>query len=162
MIAKLWLGTICTYITYIYIPKEYKESNITLHTERWFRILKALKIRKSNYKSFTDMIWEWCTKATIKRRWQNVIQYANFLSSHAVLSQHYYIINKRAYLKLLVFLFFNVFGICFTVLGICPHTLMLSCFVQNTLKHFDTKFHTSRGTLRFLTLYVVLEIIPKW
>ena len=83
---------------------------------------------------------------TIKRRWQNVIQYANFLSSHAVLSQHYYIINKRAYLKLLVFLFFNVFGICFTVLGICPHTLMLSCFFQNTLKHFDTKFHTPRGS----------------
>ena len=51
------------YILHIYIPKEYKESNITLHTERWFRILKALKIRKSNYKSFTDMIWEWCTKA---------------------------------------------------------------------------------------------------
>ena len=115
---------------------------------------------------------------TIKRRWQILIQYANFLSSHADLFQHYYIINKRAYLKLLVFLFFNVFGICFTVLGICPHTLMLSCFVQNTLKHFDTKFHAPRGVfiyeyiylhldtfnqciLSFLTLFVVLEIMPK-
>ena len=111
-----------------------------------FNFLKALEIRKSNDKMFTDMIWEWCRKALHHKK--KVAKYnsvCKFLSSHAVLFQHYYIINKRAYLKLLVFLFFNVFGICFTVLGICPHTLMLSCFVQNTLKHFDTKFHAPRG-----------------
>ena len=140
-------------ITYIIIkvdsktfPKRYKESNITLHTKRWFRILKALEIQNQMIKFLLTWYENDVQKLyTIKRRWQNVIQYANFLSSHAVLSQHYYIINKRAYLKLLVFLFFNVFGICFTVLGICPHTLMLSCFVQNTLNHFDTKFHNPRG-----------------
>ena len=83
------------------------------------------------------MIWEWCTKALHhKKKVAKFNSVCKFLSSHADLFQHYYIINKRAYLKLLVFLFFNVFGICFTVLGICPHTLMLSCFVQNTLKQY--------------------------
>ena len=103
---------------------------------------------------------------TIKRRWQNLIQYANFLSSHADLFQHYYIINKRAYLKLLVFLFFNVFGICFTVLGICPHTLMLSCFTQNTLKHFDIFyliccFRNNSQIIRFIHYHINVSILAN-
>ena len=73
---------------------------------------------------------------TIKRRWQNLIQYANFyppMPTYSNITTSSISVLISSYSSSC---FSMSFGICFTVLGICPHTLMLSCFVQNTLKQY--------------------------